>query len=42
MNLAEQYATHGRTFAQSSGGTVKGARTDEVQKAEADLRVRIF
>ncbi|KAI9667293.1 MAG: hypothetical protein M1821_000107 [Bathelium mastoideum] len=38
LSLAEQYTGHSKTFAQSSGGTVKGARTDEVQKAEADLK----
>ncbi|KAL9086508.1 MAG: hypothetical protein Q9165_007124 [Trypethelium subeluteriae] len=38
LRLAEEYTGHSRTIAQSSGGTVKGARTDDVQKAEADLK----
>ena len=42
LRLAEEYTGHSRSFAESSGGTVKGASTDEAQKAGADLKVRIL
>ena len=40
LNLAEQYAGHGKNIGQQGAGSVKGAHDDSaLTTAEADLRV---